>query len=151
MHPIVGGDGVYLLLALKFSHRGLGNENGMMTQLGVRFYATELTGTQKILRIGKRGCDADGAGLRIHLAIYKCDVPLALVFISIGKGQREWNVRGSPQQVAIPLRGAMGEGQILAVTDGEIDLDRIELRDRGEDRLGIHKIAYLHGGLTGDT
>ena len=41
--------------------------------------------------------------------------------------------------------------KIFAVADREIDLDRIELRNRGQHRLRADQISDLRRGLTGDT
>ena len=41
--------------------------------------------------------------------------------------------------------------EVLAVADGEVDLDGVELRDGGEDGLRADEIADLRGGLAGDS
>ncbi len=41
--------------------------------------------------------------------------------------------------------------QILAVADGEIHLDGVELGHRGQHRLWAHQVAHLRGCLAGHT
>ncbi len=52
------------------------------------------------------------------------------------------------EQVAIVSADPPCQRKILTIANGEIDLDRIELRNRSEHRLSADKISNLGGGLT---
>ena len=54
------------------------------------------------------------------------------------------------QQVCIARCCLVRERQIFAVTDGEIDLDGVELRYGSEYRLRVDQVSHLDGGLTGN-
>ena len=56
-----------------------------------------------------------------------------------------------PKQVAPFLVVAFAKGQVFGIADGEVDLDRVILRNRSEDRRRVDKVAYLQSGLTRDT
>ena len=64
------------------------------------------------------------------------------------------NVRGifaAPcSRSAAARRGPVRESEILAVADGEVDLDGIELRNRSKHRLRTDKVSDLRGGLSRD-
>ena len=76
MGLIVVARDIDLLQSLQFLHRHLWNEQGIVAQLRLASHAAELAGAENVVGIGECGSDADGAGLRVHLAIDKLDVAL---------------------------------------------------------------------------
>ena len=54
-------------------------------------HAAELAGTQNVAGIWEGGGDADGAGLRVHLAIDEGDAAFQGIGFAVGEGQREGN------------------------------------------------------------
>ncbi len=53
MNRIVGGDGVNLLLSLKFGHRDLRDKNGIVKRFGLGFHSAKLARTKNVAGIRK--------------------------------------------------------------------------------------------------
>jgi hypothetical protein len=73
-----------LLQSLQFLHRHLWDEQGIVAQLRLASDTAVLAGAENIVGIGERGSDADGARLRVHLAIDEFDVAFQGVDLAVG-------------------------------------------------------------------
>ena len=113
-------------------------------------HPAELARTQHISGIGKGSCDANGAGLLVHLAVDEDDAARMRQDGTVGERQseRKFGRRSGGQRCLV---GAVDKGEIFAVADGEVDLDGVELRDGGEHRLRADEVADLRSGLARDT
>lgn len=149
MNHVVRTDGVDLLLTLKFRDRHLRNKDRIVAKLSLRFYPAELARAKYIARIWERRSDANRPGLRVQLPINEYDVALVRIDFAIRKRQCQGNFGRSMKQVAATRTGSLCQGEIFAVTDGEVDLDGIELRDRSQYGLRTYEIPDLSCGLTG--
>src|ERR1700692_3588151 len=94
MSLTVGTGDINLVQALELLHGDLWDEQRAMANFGIGLDATELTGTEDVARVGKRGGDADRTGLRVHLAIDEGDVPLQRKDLSVCKCESKWKHRG---------------------------------------------------------
>ena len=93
-------DDVDLLQALQLLHRDLRDKQGIVAHFVSRLDAAELAGAQNVAGIGEHGRDADGAGLRVHLAIDEHDVALVGIDLAVGERQREGNRGCTLEQIA---------------------------------------------------
>ena len=147
VNRVVRGDGIDLLLALKFCDRCLRNKNRVVKNLGLGLHPAKLPGTKNVSRIRERSSDANRAGLRIQLPIDKNDVPFLRIDFAIRQRESQRNLRRAMKQVAAARARPFRQCEILAVADGKIDLDRIELRNRSQYGLGADEISDLRRGL----
>ena len=151
VHRSIGADGVDLLQSLEFGDRNLRDQDRIVAESpwppslvrtvpdAERCPDSEMT----------RRCEwrrfARSAGDR-QMRCGPCSgytSPLASVSV---RGIFEVPCSRSAAAGARPLH----ERKILAVADGEIDFDWIQLRNRSEHRLGADKISNLGGGLSGN-
>ncbi len=146
---VVRVNSVDLLHALQLLNSDLRNQQGVSANLGFGRDAAELARPKNIARIGERGSDADSAGLLVHLTIDKLDLAFMRIRFAVGERQRERHGSGGVQQVASRFACPRRQRQIFGVADREVDLDGIELRNRGEDRLRADEVSDLRGGLSG--
>src|SRR6266568_1153025 len=148
MNHVVGADCIDLLLSLKFRDRHLRNKDRIVAKLSLRFYPAELARAKYIGRIRERRSDANSPGLRVQLPINKYDMALVRIDFAIRKRQGQRNFGRSMKQVAAARSCSPCEREIFAVTNGEVDLDGIELRDRSQYGLRTYKISHLGSSLT---
>ena len=87
VRSIVGPCDVNLLDTLKLLNRYLRHKDGVPTDLRLRRHTAELAWTQHIVRIRKRGRDADRSSLLVHLTINEYDVTLVRPDRPICQGQ----------------------------------------------------------------
>ena len=147
MNRVVRGDGIHLLLPLEFIHCRLGNKDRVVENFGRGLHSAELPGTKNVSWIRKGRSDPNRAGLRIQLPIHKNHVPFLWIDFPIGEGQSQRNLRRAVKKVAATRSRLFRQCEILAVGDGKIDFDWIELRDRRQNGLSAHQIPDLRRSL----
>ncbi len=151
MDDVVAADDVDLVHALQLANGPLRDDDGVLQNLRLRGDAAELAGTQHVAGVGELRRDAQAAGLRADAAVHKDDVAGLRIDLAVGQRELERDGAAGVEQVAVAaLPGARDESEILLLADGEVDLERVELRDRGEHRRGPDEVADLHRGLPGD-
>ena len=105
-----------------------------------------LPGTQAIAGIREQPRQPDGAGPDVDLAVREIELALVRIGDAIGENQFEFQQPGG----GLPLlRGREPPRifQILLLAGGEVDLDRIDCRDSGDDAAGrAYQRAHLQLG-----
>src|SRR5262249_36950497 len=100
--------------------------------LGDGPYATELAGTQHALRVGELGPDLDRAGLLVDRPIDEDRLTLLWKHAAVGKDQIETG-RAIARHLPAPQAGdPLHQSQVIGLGDGEVHVDRIDGRDRGQ-------------------
>src|SRR5262249_53460368 len=139
-----------LVSPLELADRALGHQEGPLLHGEGGAHPAELPRTQDVPRIGKRRCDPDRAGRRIDLAIGEDELPGMGIDGPVVEDELERRVAVGER----PRRGlavdAADKAKVFALADGDVSLDGIETRHRGEERRRADEIADLPAGDAGD-
>jgi len=127
VNRVVCGDGIHLFLALEFIDRCLRNQDCVMANLGRGLHSAELTWAKNVARIWESRSDPNRAGLRIQLSIYENHVPFFGIDFPIGEGQGQRNVRRAVKKIVATRARLFRQREILAVGNGKVNFDWIEL------------------------
>src|SRR6266850_6784974 len=133
VHRLVGSDHGDLVDALLVQDGPLRNEQRAFFRVDDGAHLRVLAGAQEIARVREHAPDADSAGRRPDRAIQDRDRSPIGVRRSIGQGELEVVL---PLAVTPSQRAALPQSQIFLLADRELDVDRVDLRDRGENRAG---------------
>ena len=114
------------MASLKLAHGALRNQKRAFAEGRHRADSAELAGTKEIAGIVERADNADGSGLRIHLAIREDHVALVGIDVAVGERQLKRNFIATAEEV---LRGIgaklSGERQIFLLADRKASLNGI--------------------------
>ena len=150
VHGLVGSDHRDLVDALHILDGPLRNEERAFLRVDDRAHLRVLAGAQEIARVREYSPDVDGAGRLPDRAVQDRDRPPVGVTRPVGQGDLEVVL---PLAVTAGYRAALAKSQILLLADRELDVDRIDLGDRGENRAGRDQVAdvrVLDPGDAGD-
>src|SRR6266446_5682202 len=150
VHRIVGPNHGDLMDALQILHGALRNEQRAFFHVDDGSHLRVLAGTQEIGRVREHTPDADGAGRRPDRAVQDRDRPPIGVRRPVGEGDLEVVL---PLAVTTGHRAALAQSEVLLLADRELDINRIDLGDRGEGRAVVDQIAdvrVLDPGDAGD-
>ena len=129
---VVGGDDADLRRSLELADGALRDEKRVAQGLRLRAHPAVLPRPKQLIRVGKRGADANGAGLGIDLAIGGQEVAGGRIDRAVGEGQLQAaaslpEIFGSGDHVDL-----FGDLQILLLAQREVGADGIDLRHRRE-------------------
>ena len=151
VHLVVGVDHGHLIGALQLGDSTLRYQQRATLDLGLRPHLAVLARAQEALRIGEGSRYPDGAGIRVDLTIDKDDAALAGVHAAVGKRQFDGHAVGAVQQIgAAGSAHLVREREILLLADGEVNLNRLHLRNSREHGGLRDQAADLGGCDAGD-
>jgi hypothetical protein len=95
-------------------------------------------GVNRRSQVGQHGPRADRAGARVDLVVDEVDRARVRVAVLVG----EADAHGVPRRLALALARELGVAQVGLLVAFEIDVDRVERDQRGEQRrVGLREIA----------
>src|SRR5438552_4018788 len=150
VHRLVASDHGDLVDALLVQDSPLRNEQRAFFRVADGAHLLVLAGAQEVARVWEHSPDADGAGRRPDRAVQDRDRPSVGVNRSVGEGDLEIIL---PLAVTAAHKPALPQSQILLLADGELDVDRVDQGDRGENRAGadlVPDVRVLDAGDAGD-
>src|SRR5256712_2171590 len=150
VHRLVASDHGDLVDALLVQDGPLRNEQRAFFHADDGAHLRILAGAQEIARVWEHSPDADGAGRRPDRAVQDRDRPSVGVNRPVGEGDLEIIL---PLAVTAAHKPALPQSQILLLADGELDVDRVDQGDRGENRAGadlVPNVRVLDAGDAGD-
>src|SRR5260370_33846183 len=102
--------------------------------------------------MGKGARDPYRCSLRINLPIDKDNLSLVRVYVSVSEREFERHGVSTAEQVRLSSGlHAARQREVLLFAYREINLDRIDLRDRGKCGGGADQITHLSMRLPGDS
>ncbi len=131
-HGVIGLHDGDQLAALDFTDRPLRHQQSARLGLHRRPHPGELAGAQQVFRVGEQRGDLDRAGFDIDLAVGEEELPAFRVDAAVGQNQLQRRL--SFGIVAVGL--GPGEAQILLFAQGDESLDRVDLGNRRQHRVG---------------
>ena len=131
LHRVVRPDHAHLELPLHVLHGPLGHEERAGLQAGGGAHFGILAGPQQGLGIREHAPDAEGPRREADVAVQGIEPPT----VGEGRAVDEDEIEGDVLHPPEGPRGGRVVAQILVLAELEVDVDRIEGRHRGEDRL----------------
>src|SRR5258708_37340207 len=136
VHCLLGSDHRDQVHALLVQDGPLRNEQRLFPGSYEGAHLRVLAGAQEVARVREHSPDVDGAGRLPDRAVQDRGPPPVRVGRSVGQGELEVALL-----LAVAQRAALPPPQILLLADGELDVDRVDLGDRGENRAGADQVA----------
>jgi hypothetical protein len=145
---VVGADHGHQVLALDFGDGPLRHQQRALVDRHRCPYLAVLAGAQQVVGIGEQGCDLEGAGAHIDLPVEHG----RLARVRVKRAIHQEQLKRDMLRLLARSESRVGNLEILALADVEIDLDRIDGRHGGQ--FGRHartqQVADLRLGDAGN-
>src|SRR5262245_27744526 len=141
LDPVVESDHAHLVEILKLLDGGLGDEERPAARLQRRADLRELPRPQDVSGIGEKPADAQGPGGGVDAAPHDVELPRMRIGGAIGQDELQADLPASGRR-RLPDGG---DPQELLLTDGKLDVQGIDLRHGGEERILVaaHHVADI--------
>src|SRR6266404_8071199 len=140
---VIAADNCHLMASLRLRNSALWEQQSALFHAGFDTHTSILAGTENVTGIGKGSNDANRTRVWIHLPVGQQD----FAFLRVGTAVRQDQFDGVSEKTDGVLAGSgvvlFLHEDVFPFANREKRLDRLDLRNRSQDRGGSNQVADL--------